>query len=155
MVIDPTSYATLINASKANGTPCGEYNGVLACTCKNEDCSDFPSINFSVLESTVTGKVHKMSLESNYTMRRIKPYYYRLMVQGGNSNYLGPNTVQWIFGQDLFHKYYAIFNIDQMKIGYVEQKQLPIVESLEYQILSDMYSQKIFKLANLPGIQHY
>ena len=98
--------------AKANGTPCYVYLEMLVCNCTKSDCSDFPTINFNVLESIETGKVHKMSLESNYTMRPYQPYRHQLMVHEGTSNYLGPNNIQWIFGQDLFHKYYTIFNID-------------------------------------------
>lgn len=71
--------------AEANGTPCSNslYYGykVLGCKCKMDDCSDFPTIFIYILESSTTGKSSELSLESKYTMRRMKPYYYRLMIE--------------------------------------------------------------------------
>jgi len=108
--------------AKKNGNICETLNGNMMCQCKTPDCSDFPTINLTVVTSTLTGETFELSFESKYFMRRVTNYIYRLMVQGKTTNQLGGNTVQWIFGQGLFHKYYAIFDLSAMKIGYIEQK---------------------------------
>ena len=112
LVIDVQSFNKLLAIASANGTPCVSESDMssIICTCVQEDCSDFPSLNIEVLESSESGKTFNISLDSTFTMRRIASYQYRLMISGIDVQSLGAGFSQWIFGQDFFHKYYTIFD---------------------------------------------
>jgi hypothetical protein len=116
--IDPMAYTNFLKLAADNGTPCAMESYKLMCTCKEKDCSDFPTLYMEVNSGNGS---FPLSLESKYTMRHDgQDYKYRLMVQGGQSNKLGGNTVQWVFGQPLFHKYYTIFDTKDFTIGFIE-----------------------------------
>ena len=38
------------------------------------------------------------------------------------------NVTEWIFGQDLFYQYYTIFDVENMKIGFIH-KALAVTEN--------------------------
>lgn len=65
-----------------------------------------------MVASVESGETFELSLESNYTMERVSDYIYRLNIAGAEGNDLGDFTVQWIFGQQLFYKYFTIFDLE-------------------------------------------
>jgi hypothetical protein len=86
------------------------------CTCKKYDCSDFPSFEVEVIGNsgsfTLSIDYHQMLFNHGHGR-------YHLHVHGRHGHMMG-NKRQWTFGQDLFHKYYTIFDRRHMRLGYIE-----------------------------------
>ena len=79
LTLDVVSFKNLLNLALAKGIKCETTSNKTFCTCKEVDCSDFPTIN-TVVESG-TGQTFNLSLESNFTMRNIgQDYKYYLMI---------------------------------------------------------------------------
>ena len=77
-----------------------------------------------------TGKEFTISLGPREILLEYKGQYY-LKIQPASPPSLGSNIVNWIFGQDLFHKYFTIFDVANMKIGFIEQATPEVILARE------------------------
>jgi hypothetical protein len=92
--------------------------------CQEADCSDFPELEFTILKSEASGETFTLSFK-DVLIERNKDYFYYLKIQVSDQP-MG-DKMMWILGQDLFHKYYTVFDTRNMRIGYIEQISVPVL----------------------------